>query len=146
MDYCLIDDRIANGRVVRAVEVDDEICIGKHRAVKVVISNKGHVCYVTKIVRPRTFPRQAPIGCPRKPVSDEVSLERNGIDNLYASTVACAEAELARLHGFVDNDGAMRPQYAGRDLGMRTRRVLLLPARSRASIGAIAGRFNCYDG
>ena len=135
LDFALVDARIANGRVVKSVEVDLDLAIGGHRAIRVQISNKGHICYVTKIIKPRAFPRKVPVGCPRKPVSASGSIEELGLDVFYQKTLACAEAETARLHDLVEVDGTMRAQFAGRDLGLRTRQCLLLPPRSRACLG-----------
>ena len=47
LEYGIVDDRISNSRAVRAIEVDNDLSIGKHRAVKISVSNKGHVCYGT---------------------------------------------------------------------------------------------------
>ena len=125
--------------MIRSVEVDVDVSVGKHRVIRVDISNKGHICYITKVLRPKAFPRQAPVGCARKPVKGGGSVVQSGIDGFYGTTVACAEAELARLHDLVEEDGTMRAEYAGRDLGFRTRKVLLLLARARASVG-LAGK------
>ena len=64
LDFALVDARIANGRVVRSVGVDVDLAIGKHRAIKVQISNKGHISYITKIIKPRLFPRKVPVCVP----------------------------------------------------------------------------------
>ena len=96
IDYALVDDRIANSRVIKSIEIDTDLSIGKHRAVRVNVSNKGHVCYVTRILKPRAFPRKIPMGCVRKPVATSSTLDEVGTDKFYADTLACAETELAR--------------------------------------------------
>ena len=135
LDYGIVDDRIANTRVVRSIELDLDLSIGKHRAVRVNISNKGHVSYVTRILKPKAFPRKVPIGCARRPVDAPGTVEHNGVDKFYADTVACAEAEIGRLHDVVNKEGFVRDEFVGRDRGFRTRKELLLPARTRSSIG-----------
>ena len=135
LDFGLVDARIANGRVVRSIEVDLDLAIGKHRAVCVKVSNKGHICYVTRFLRPRAFPRNIPVGCARKPVVASGDLEEVGLDRFYERTLACAEAEAARLHDLVESDGKIQSQFAGRELGLRTRQGLLLPPRSRSCLG-----------
>ena len=138
LDFGLVDARIANGRIVKSIEVDLDLAIGNHRAVKVQVSNKGHIAYVTRILRPRAFPRTIPVGCARKPVVASALLEEVGQDRFYATTLACAEAEAARLHDLVESDGKVKEQFVGRELGFRTRQGLLLPPRSRSCLG-IAG-------
>ena len=135
LDYCVIDDRLANGRVLRSIQIDTHLVIGNHRAVRIELSNKGHICMVTRLLKPKAFPRKPPIGCPRMPVNAAGSLEEIGVDRFYAKTLACAEAEVARLHDLVEEDGTVRNSFVGRDLGLRTRRGLLLPPRSRACVG-----------
>ena len=133
LDFCIADDRIANPRVIRGIAVDEDLSIGKHRAVKVTLSNKGHVAMVTKVLKPRAFPRRVPTGCARKPVvPDGRTAEPDGY---YRAVVTCAEEEMARFHDLVEETGFAREEYAGRGRGFRTKKALLLPGRATASLG-----------
>ena len=133
LDYCVADDRIANSRVIRSVAVDEGLTIGRHRAVKITLSNKGHVSYVTKMLKPKAFPRRAPIGCARMLVIPDKACE--GADERYKAVLECAEQEVARLHDLVGEDGFARDDFTGRGRGFHTKRTLLLPGRATASVG-----------
>ena len=133
LDFCIADDRIATSRVVRGIAVEDDLTIGKHRAVKVTLSNKGHVAMVTRILKPRAFPRRVPIGCARKPVVPDGKPAEP--DVYYQAVVTCAEEEIARLHDLVGESGVAREEYAGRGRGFRTKKSLLLSGRATDSLG-----------
>ena len=135
IDYCLMDRRLAHGRVVRRIEVDLDLAIGKHRAIRLDISNKGHVCYVTKAIKPRSFPRKVPVGCARAPIVAEGKVEDIGLDAFCKNTLSCAEAELARMFDFVSADGLVESGFVGRGLGFRMKKVLLLLARTNSNLG-----------
>ena len=135
LDYAIVDDRIANGRVLKYIKVSSDISIGKHRAVEIGVSNKGHVAYVTMAHKPRSFPAVIPVGCARRPVDSPGTLEAVGIDNFYSETLACAEAEIGRRHDLVDSGGMLRKEFVGRFKGFRTKRRLILPPRTSSAIG-----------
>ena len=135
LGHGIIDDRIATSRVVKSIEVDIDPAKGKHRAVKLTISNKGHVCYVTRALKPRAFPRKAPVGCTRSLVIVRSGCDGLETDHLCAAIVACAETKVAKLGDLVCERGLAGREFVGRDRGFRTKRCLLLPGRSSASVG-----------
>ena len=134
LDYAIVDDRIANGRVLKYIKISD-IPIGKHRAVQIGVSNKGHVAYVSMALKPRAFPAAVPIGCARRPVDAPGAIEEVGAHKFYADTLACAEAEIGRRHDLVDSAGRVRKEFIGRSKGFRTKLRLLLPPRTSSFLG-----------
>ena len=135
LDYAIVDDRLANGKVLKHIEVNSVLSIGKHRAVQIGVSNKGHVAYVTMALKPRSFPAAVPVGCARRPVDSPAPLADVGIDRFYADTLACAEAETGRRHDLVDESGGLRKEFAGRHRGFRTKQRLPFPPRTCSEQG-----------
>ena len=134
IDFCILDARIAHAGVVKSIKVDEEISIGKHRAVKVELSNKGMDQYCTKLVKVRAFPKHKPIGCARAPVVP-VADSRSSLDDKFAEVLSCAEAEIARLCDLVNPDGTVDSRYAGRKHGFKSIKALPLPPRTAGPLG-----------
>ena len=139
LDYAIVDDRLANGRVLKYIKVNCDLSIGRHRAVQIGISNKGHVAYIVKALKPRSFPAVVPVGCGRKPVDSPATLDQVGLDLFYEDTLACAESEIGRRHDLVDVSGRLQKEFSGRSKGFRTKLRLLLPPRT-CSVQGEAGK------
>ena len=97
LDYCLIDRRMANGRVVETIEVELDLAMGKHRAIRLDICNEGHSCYVLKSHSATILPAGAAHRLRQSTGTCGGAIGDVGTEFFCKNTLSCAEVELARL-------------------------------------------------
>ncbi len=141
LDYFLIDVRLREA--VKSVKVHASLTGNPHRAVLLTLKVDAACGLVRAIVRPKAFPRERPVGCPRKPVvpalGDEAWAEQALRDAASGNTecmaarwcaiAGCIEAELCRQCDLVDSEGRPLKEFLGRGEGLRVRWKRVLPPR-----------------
>ncbi len=147
LDYFLVDARAA--AAISQAEVVEEVAGSPHRAVRVKVSGREVGGLVRMIRKPRMFPRQRPVGCPRRPLvprgeagegegqGGEVSLEEE-----WRRLAYCIEGELARECDLVGGNGEPDKGYLGRGEGMNLVLRPLMPPRNVARHGRADGRLH----
>ncbi len=152
LDYFIVDERIAKS--VTKVGVAHDIVTTSHRAAQV-----GHrVVYLefdgtamgsnARMMRkPRSMPREVPIGCARSPVlprRDYVDMMKRAtgdddqmsiLSMWWRDLAGCLEAEVARRYDLVDEQGLPPQAYTGRGNGFQTVWRPVLPARADGKDG-----------
>ncbi len=139
IDYFIVDYRIA-GCVSRA-SVHGDIAGEPHRAVTVTLSGRDATGLIQAVVRPKAFPCQRPVGCPRQPVlpreagHSKECTGREALERTWTDISECIEAELSRECDLVDSVGRPLNEHCGRGAGLKVRWKQLLPARIVGSFG-----------
>ncbi len=150
LDYFAVDARMA-GAVSEAVLVE-EVVGSPHRAVKVSITGREVGGLVQMIRRPKMFPRERPIGCPRKPLVPQENgggeeggrEEGDTLEEEWRKLAFCVEAELCRECDLVGEEGAPNRGYMGRGEGMRLVRRPLMAPRCMARHGRANGMLHRF--
>ncbi len=114
LDYFLVDARIAGA--VSEAELVEEVIGSPHRAVKVSITGREIGGLVQVIRRPKMFPRQRPIGCPRMPLVPQGEGREEGagggeedtLEEAWKKLAYCMEGELCRECDYVGPGGRLR--------------------------------------
>ncbi len=140
IDYFLIDHRIA-GCVSRAL-VHGDIAGHPHRAVVITLTGRDAPSLIQAAVRPKAFPRERPIGCPRRPVLPRgmgqlinEHMDHETLTKEWSEVAECIEAELSRECDLVDSKGWPLKAYGGRGGGFEVKWKQLLPARIVGKFG-----------
>ncbi len=148
LDYFVVDSRMADA--VSEAQVAEEIAGSPHRAVRVVVKGKEVGGLVQMVRKPRMFPRERPIGCPRRPLvpgggggrEGEEGQGRDNGEEQWRDIAYCIEAELCRECDRVDGDGAPDRRYMGRGEGLQLVRRPLMPPRTAARHGRADGHLH----
>ena len=127
-------------------EVDYTVAAKPHRAVRLNLNRRYKPLLLRALKEPRTFPRDKPIGCARKPValctsdvaalkrSDDRSKDSAAITSAWSSVVKDIEEELS---GVCDITGKARQAHRGRDLEVEEVLRPSLPRRAAGPRGAM---------
>ncbi len=151
LDYFLVDARI--GDAVSEASLERTVAGSPHRAVKVTVKGSRVRGLVQMVQRPRMFPRNRPIGCPRQPLvpgrgagesggQEGEGREGRDLEAEWRGIAHCIESELCRECDFVKSDGTPDERYMGRGDGLRLVRRPLMPPRTSARHGRADGRLH----
>jgi hypothetical protein len=135
-----VDSRLATA--VKEVKVHGEITGEPHRAVVLTLGSEAVCALIRAVTKPKAFPRERPVGCPRRPVLPAVSdaswtagaLDgsaggEEALASRWGSVAECIEAELCRQCDLVDADGLPLREYTGRGGGLQVKWKRVLPPR-----------------
>ncbi len=155
LDFYIVDSRLDAG--FRSIEVDTSLGLAPHRVVKLTIDATMIGGLASGVQKPKSFPRDRPIGCARRPIVPDsrvggcqaaagaaaggawddldFPMSEDGLQEFWNVLVTCAEHELCGMHDLVGPDGSPLAAYVGRARGLRVVRRPITPPRITGHYG-----------
>ncbi len=146
IDFAIVSPAV--NAAIREVEVDTRIAASPHRAVRFTLNSNAPKVLVQVAKAPRAFPRQLPVGCPRRPVVpaeapiviDDLATMTNGeieevVTVKWGKLADCIETELCERFDLVGPEGDPLKPYTGRADGVTFVHKPLTPPRATGRLG-----------
>ena len=156
VDYSIVCAAVK--QLILDVAVDLAYEVSPHRAVRLTLRTPKSNLLVEEIKRPRAFPIQKPIGCPRAPVVPEwidgqvedlraatrqvgtsanPALVNVTTEQAWPALCRAIECELSRVCDTVDHQGMADAKHSGHGAKISTVKRRIMPMRASAVLGKV---------